>query len=107
MEGTIFGLVMLSQLLSYLIGRHADNGVLTRIEVLRKLEKFYAYRAFFENSGRTTDCMHNDVLQELPASLAGTKRRTIQQATEFRPHVLLSRDSLRSLLPHILVLSRE
>ena len=81
---------MLSELLSYLIGRHTNDGVLARIEVLRKLEEFYADRAFFESAGRTADRVLDDVLQELPASLARAKRRTLQQTIEFRPHVLLA-----------------
>ena len=37
---SILSLVMLSQLLSHFIGRHTNYCVLTRIEVLRKLEEF-------------------------------------------------------------------
>jgi hypothetical protein len=81
---------MLSQLLSHFIGRHTNYCVLTRIEVLRKLEEFYADRAFFESAGRTSDCMLDDVLKEFPASLARAKRRARQETIEFRPHVLFA-----------------
>jgi hypothetical protein len=53
---------VLSELLSHLIGRHTNYGVLTRIEVLRKLEEFYADRAFFESAGRTPNGVLDDVL---------------------------------------------
>jgi hypothetical protein len=80
----ILGEVMLGKLLSHLIGRHTNYGVLTRIEVLRKLEEFYTDRAFFERAVRTANRVLDDVLQELPASLARAKRRTLQQTNEFR-----------------------
>src|ERR1019366_1505168 len=60
---TILSLVVLSELLSHLIGRHTNYGVLTRIEVLRKLEEFYADRAFFESAGRTPNGVLDDVLR--------------------------------------------
>jgi hypothetical protein len=86
MVRTILGEVMLGKLLSYLIGRHTDDRVLTRIEVLRKLEEFYTDRAFLESAGRTANRVLDDVLKELPTSLARAKRRTLQQTIEFRPH---------------------
>jgi len=79
MVRTILGEVMLSKLLSYLIGRHTNYGVLTRIEVLRKLEEFYSDRAFFERAGRTANRVPDDVLKELPTSLARAKRSALQQ----------------------------
>ena len=87
---TILSQVMLSELLSYFIGRHTNDGVLTGIEVLRKLEEFYADRAFFESAGRTVNRVLDDVLEELPASLARAKRRALQQTIEFRPYGLLA-----------------
>jgi hypothetical protein len=87
---TILSLVMLSELLSHLIGRHTNYSVLTRVEVLRKLEEFYADRAFFESAGRTPDCVLDDVFKEFPASLARAKRRALQQTVEFRPHILFA-----------------
>jgi hypothetical protein len=75
---------MLSKFFSYLIGRHTNDRVLARIEVLRKLEEFYTDRAFFERAVRPANGVLDDVLQELPASLARPKRRTLQQTTEFR-----------------------
>lgn len=83
---TVLGEVMLGKLLPYLIGRHTNYGVLTRIEVLRKLEEFYTDRAFLERAGRTANDVLDDVLKELPASLARAKRSTLQQTIEFRPH---------------------
>jgi hypothetical protein len=77
---------MLGKLLAYLIGRHTNSGVLARIEVLRKLEEFYTDRAFFERAGRTANRVLDDVLKELPTSLARAKRRTLQQTIELRPH---------------------
>jgi hypothetical protein len=79
MVRTILGEVMLSELFSYLIGRHTDDRVLARVEVLRKLEEFDTNRAFFERAGRTANRVLDDVLKELPASLARAKRRTFQQ----------------------------
>jgi hypothetical protein len=79
MVRTILGEVMLSKLLSHLIGRHTNYGVLTRIEVLRKLEEFYSDRAFFERAGRTANRVPDDVLKELPTSLARAKRSALQQ----------------------------
>jgi len=64
--------------------------VLTRIEVLRKLEEFYTDRAFFDCAGRTLDCVLDDVLKEFPATLARAKGRALQQTSEFRPNVLFS-----------------
>jgi hypothetical protein len=82
----ILGEVMLSKLFSDLVRRHTNYGVLTGIEVLRKLEEFYTDRAFFERAGRTANRALDDVLKELPTSLARAKRRTLQQTIEFRPH---------------------
>src|ERR1035437_2251733 len=82
MVRTILGEVMLSKLLSYLIGRHTNYGVLTRIEVLRKLEEFYSDRAFFERAGRTANRVPDDVLKELPTSLARAKRSALQRSEE-------------------------
>src|ERR1039458_5652050 len=88
MIGTILGEVTLSELLSYFIGSHTNYGVLTRIEVLRKLEEFYADRAFFERAGRTANRVLDDILKELPASFARAKRGALQQTIEFRPYCL-------------------
>jgi hypothetical protein len=81
---------MLGELLSHFIGRHANNGVLTRIEVLRKLEEFYTDRAFFESAGRTPDCVLDDVFKEFAAALARAKRWALQQTSEFRLDVLFA-----------------
>ena len=97
MVRTILGEVMLSKLLSYLIGRHTDDGVLTRIEVLRKLEEFYTDRAFFESAARTANRVLDDVLKELPASLARAKRRTLQRRLS-SACTARSWDSLSSLI---------
>jgi hypothetical protein len=79
MVRTILSEVMLSELFSYLVGRHTNDRVLARIEVLRKLEEFYTDRAFFERAGRTANRVLDDVFKELPASFARAKRRTLQQ----------------------------
>jgi hypothetical protein len=71
---------MLGELLSHLIGRHANYCVLAGIEVLRKLEEFYTDRAFFESARRTPDCVLDDVLKEFPAALARPERRALKQA---------------------------
>jgi hypothetical protein len=83
---TILGEVVLCELLPYLIGRYAYNGVLTRIEIRRKLEKFHSEAPFFESAARPLDRVVDDVLEELPAPLAGAKRRAFQQTIEFVPH---------------------
>jgi hypothetical protein len=79
MVRTILSEIMLSKLFSYLVGRHTNDRVLARIEVLRKLEEFYTDRAFFERAGRTANRVLDDVFKELPASFARAKRRTLQQ----------------------------
>ena len=81
---------MLRELLSNLIGRHTNNGVLTGIEVLRKLEEFYADGAFFQGAGRTADCVLDNVLKEFPTPLARAKRRALQQMIEFRTYILFA-----------------
>lgn len=65
--------IMLGQPLSDFIRRHANNGVLTRIEILRELEKLHADGPLLEASARPAERVLDDVLQELPASLAGTE----------------------------------
>jgi hypothetical protein len=90
MVRSVLGKVMLSQLLSYLVGRHTDDGVLTSIEVPRKLEEFDPDRAFFESAGRTANRVLNYVLEELLASLARAKGRTFQQPADFRPYLLFA-----------------
>jgi hypothetical protein len=87
---TILSEVMLSKFFSYLIGRHTNDRVLARIEVLRKLEEFYTDRAFFERPVRTANRVLYDVLKELPASLARAKGRTLQQTIEFGLNSLLA-----------------
>jgi hypothetical protein len=87
---TILSEVVLRQFLSYFISRYPDYGVLTCIEIEGKLEEFHPERALFESAVRTADRVVDDVLKELPASLAGAKRRALQQAMEFRPHGLLT-----------------
>ena len=81
---------MLSELLSHLVRRHTNDGVLARIEILRKLEEFYADRALFESAGRTPDGVLDDVFKEFPASLARAKRWTLQQTIELRLHFLFA-----------------
>jgi hypothetical protein len=81
---------MLSEFLSHLIGRHTNYGVLTRVEVLRKLEEFYTDRAFFESASRAPDCVLDDVLKEFAAALARPKRRALQQTREFRSNILFA-----------------
>ena len=81
---------MLGKFLAHLVGGHTDDSVLAGIEVLRELEQLDADVAFFKGAVRTVDGVLNDVLQELPASLAGAKGIALQQAIEFRPHGLLA-----------------
>ena len=81
----VFRHVVLSELLSDFIRGYAHNGVLAGIEILRKLKKTDSDRALFEGADRTGNRALNDVLQKLAASLAGAKRRTLQQAIEFGP----------------------
>ena len=60
--------------------------MLTGVEIRRKLEEFHPEGALFESAVRPVYRVLDDVLEELPASLAGAKRGALQQTAEFRPH---------------------
>jgi hypothetical protein len=86
MVRTVLGRVVLSQLLPYFVGRYADDRVLTRIKVGRKLEEFDSDQAFFESAILPLNRLLDDVMDKLPAALAGAKRVALQQAVEFGPY---------------------
>jgi hypothetical protein len=77
---------MLRELLPNFVGSDAYNRVLAGIEVEWKLEEFNSERTFFQSAARATDRVLYDVSEELPASLAGTKRTALQQTVEFRDY---------------------
>jgi hypothetical protein len=86
MISTVLGQVVLGELLSYFIGRYADNRVLTRVEIRWKVKEFHPDQAFFERAARPADRVLDDVLEELTASLAVAKRNAPQQAIQLRPN---------------------
>ena len=88
MKRAVLRQVMLSKLLPHLVGCHAHDGVLAGVEIRRKPEKFHTERAFLERPALTDNRVFDNVLKELPASLAGAERRAIQQMAELRPHRL-------------------
>ena len=93
---TVFGEVVLSEPFPYFVGRDADNRVPAGVEILRKLKQFHTDGAFFESAVRAVYRVLDDVLEKLPASLAGGKcgaiHRRVSSAITSR-----SRDSLSSV----------
>ena len=85
MMGVIVGDVVLSEPFSNFIGCHADNGVLSSIEIRRKLEELDSDRALFEIAAGPVKRVADDVFEELLASVAGPKSSALQQTIEFRP----------------------
>src|ERR1017187_2765154 len=87
---TILCQVVLRQFLPYFVSRDPDYGVLTCIKIEGKLKEFHPERALFQSAVRTADRVVDNVLKELPTSLARAKRRASEQAMELRPHGLLT-----------------
>jgi hypothetical protein len=85
---TVLGKVVLGKLLAYFVGGYADDGVLTRIEVLRQVEEIDSERAFLESAPCPAERVLDDVLEELTASLAIAESSARQQAIELRLHGL-------------------
>jgi hypothetical protein len=82
---TVFRHVVLCKFLSDFVRGYADDGVLAGIEILRKLKNLDTNGTLFEGAARTGNRVLNGIIQKLAASLAGAKRRALQQAMEFSP----------------------
>ena len=78
--GTIFCQVLLGEFFPHLIGRDADNRVLARVEIRRKLEEVHSDGAFFERPLGPADGVLYDVNEEFLAAFATAKGSGFQQA---------------------------
>ena len=86
MVRTILGRVVLSELFPHFIGCYADDRVLTRIEIRRKLEEFHSDRAFFESAALPlivclTMCSRNSLHRLLVRNAALSSRRLSSACT--------------------------
>ena len=88
MRRSVFGLILLRQLLPDLVGRHPDDGSLSGIEILRESKEFDSDQPFLQSTDRAGHRVLNDILQVLAASLAIAEGSALQQATEFQSHRL-------------------
>ena len=88
MEGTVLREVVLGKLLANFIRRDTHNRVLASVKILRKREELHSDGTFLQGAARTVDGVLNDVIQELLAPFAVSKRAAFQQTSEFGPHLL-------------------
>jgi hypothetical protein len=84
MVSAVLGQILLCKLLAHFVGGHTNDRVLTGIEILWKLEDLHANGAFLESASRPAYGVNDDVLEELPASLARAKGGSLQQTGQFR-----------------------
>jgi len=80
MGRAILGQVLLGKFFPYLIGRDADNRMLARVEIRRKLEEVDSNGTFFERALGSAKGVLYDVNKEFLAALAAAKGSGFKQA---------------------------
>jgi len=77
MMSTVFSQVVLRQLLPDFTRSDTNNRMLTRIEVMRKLEEVHSDRTLFESELKPTDGLLNDIREEVSAAFTCAKSSTL------------------------------
>ena len=90
MNGTIFGQVVLRQLLPDFTCSDANNRMLTGIEVMWELEQVHSDRALFESDLTSSNGVLDDVGEEVSATFTCAKSSTLQYMIKLRTDGLLS-----------------
>jgi hypothetical protein len=85
MRRVALGEIMLREPLPHFVSGYTHDRVLAAVKIRRKPEQFHSDRPLFEIRASPAKSALNNVLEELAAPPAGTKRSTFQYASELLP----------------------